>query len=699
MGRLGFGNPALAWGALAIAVPIAIHLLSRRRSKKIAFAAVEFILRSKKQKTTNIRLRQLLLLAMRALIVGAIGLAIARPLIKPKVAASSTAGQRAATAIVLDGSLSMRYQLGGATLFERSRDEAKSLIDGLNAESPATLVVCDGTAPEVNPPDFDRVALRQKLNAAQPTYRAADVTACIGAAARALGQSPIEGKRVYVLGDLTAASLRLDAPPPKVPTPAGEVIPEVVFIDAAQGSDLPNLAVIDVSTAPSAALGTRGFDVTATIRNSGSKPVQGAPLSLEVGGRVVTRGFVDVPANGTARKLLAHRFEPGTQLATVRLEPDALPEDDARAFILRVPRDVRALVADGSPSAIRYKDETFFVEAALGPGRTGGRIEATFLDADAAQARSLQDFDVVLLLNVAAPKPAFVQALKPFVENGGGLFISMGDQVNVDDWNAAMGPLLPRPLHLLRTAADPDEPGPTPPARFSRIDFTHPAFAIFEGASEGFDSARVFRYVLLQTDTQKEERVLATLDDGSPALIEARRGQGRVILYTSTVDRDWSDWAIRTSFLPAIQQLTAYLAGGLDEKPPAISKVGETRALELPENTTLAEVKGPDDKPVKAGDEGVPTALPGHYRVSVRDGQGTRDLPQLSFVAVLDPKESDTKRVDANELASHFGGEDHTQIATGADGALPKSGTPLWNWLLLAAVIAFVGEGFLVRRA
>jgi hypothetical protein len=476
------------------------------------------------------------------------------------------------------------------------------------------------------------------------------------------------------------------------------VLPEIVFIDAARGSQLPNLGVVDVAVTPSAAIGTRGFEVSATIRNSGDKSADNVPVALSVNGQIVARGFTDVPPHGTARKILAHRFDPGTQIGEVTLAPDALVEDDSRAFVLRVPRDVRALVVDGAPSAVRYRDEAFFVEAALGPGQTAGRINATFLDADAAQTRSLSDFDVVLLLNLPAPRPALVTALKTFVEGGGGLFISLGDQVTPEEYNAAFGSLLPRPLHLVRTAAEPDQPGGPPPARFGRIDFQHPAFAIFQGSAEGFDSARTYKYVQLQPEAGIGERVLATYDDGSPALVEARRGRGRVLLYTSTVDRDWSDWPIRTSFLPAMQQLTEYLASGLDEKPPAPIRIGQTQPVNLPAGAKLDAVRGPDDRTVRLNDEGIPVEQPGPYRVSVRDGAGTRDLPELSFVAVVDPAESDTSRYGEQELAEHFGAGGHASVAGGAEVVLPHMGTPLWTWLLVAAVLAFIGEGVLVRR-
>jgi hypothetical protein len=699
MSGLAFANPALVWGALAIGIPIAIHLLSRRRSRRLAFAAVDFILRSRKQKVRHIQLRQLLLLLMRALVVVCIALAIARPLLRPKEATAIAPAAHTAVALILDGSLSMRYRLSGQTLFRHAQDEAEHLLDGLPAESSATLVICDGHTPEAAAPSFDRAALRHRIEDARPTYRPADVSACMAAGAQALGQSPLEGKKIVVLSDLTVPSLRLDAPPPKVSTPKGDMLPEIVFIDAARGSALPNLGIIDVSVAPSAAIGARGFEVAATVRNSGDKPAENVALALKIGGQIVSRGFTDVPAHGTARKVLAHRFEPGTQLGQVTLEPDALIEDDSRAFVLRVPRDVRALVVDGSPSAIRYRDEAFFVEAALGPGQTAGRINAVFLDADAAQSRSLSDFDVVLLLNLPTPKASFMGALRSFVDGGGGLFVSLGDQVNPEEYNAAFGDLLPRPMHLVRTAAEPDQSDTSPPARFGRIDFQHPAFSIFEGGSEGFDSARTYRYVQLQPETGKDERVIATYDDGSPAIIEARHGRGRVVLYTSTVDRDWSDWPIRTSFLPAIQQITEYLAGGLDEKPPQPTRIGSVRPVVLPAGAKLDAVRGPDDKTVRVTEEGVPVEQPGLYQVSVRDGAGSRDLPELSFAAVLDPNESDTSRYSEQELSSHFGGESHATVAGGADMVLPHAGTPLWTYLLVAAMLALFGEGLLVRRA
>ena len=73
----------------------------------------------------------------------------------------------------------------------------------------------------------------------------------------------------------------------------------------------------------------------------------------------------------------------------------------------------------------------------------------------------------------------------------------------------------------------------------------------------------VFRHLY---DRDHLSQVLATFEDDAPALAAARRGNGRVLLFTSTADRDWSDFAIRTSFLPLMQRFSAYLTGSLEER-------------------------------------------------------------------------------------------------------------------------------------
>ncbi|MBS2023425.1 MAG: BatA and WFA domain-containing protein, partial [Deltaproteobacteria bacterium] len=395
---LQFAHPAYLWGALAVSVPILVHLFNRRRPRPLPFGAIEFVLRSQKQKSRKLRLRQLILLALRCLLVLGVALALARPSIVPKDAQAATLLGPQATALVLDASLSMRAHDGDQVLFESARAEALAALDHLMPEEPATAVICAGTQGaqgQIAAPSFDRVAVRRQLSQAQAGFVAGDLTACLTQAAKALAASPVPGKRIIAFSDLAAHGFRLSAPPPLVPAspeaPEGKgVRPNVVLVDATRQHELPNVSVTGVSVQPAPRLGPRGYEVSALISNFSTQALSGAQVVLRIGGQVVAKGFVDLPAHGSAKKTLGALLPPGLQAGRIELTPRAesgLDDDDGQDFLVQVPRDLKVLIVDGAPASLRTRDEAWFVEAALAPQRSAGRMIPTVLDAGAVEGK------------------------------------------------------------------------------------------------------------------------------------------------------------------------------------------------------------------------------------------------------------------------------------------------------------------------
>lgn len=732
---LGFLNPALLWGLLAASLPLLIHLFFRRRPRPTPFPAIDFVLRARRQTEQRLRLKKVLLFTARTLLLAAAALAIARPRAERPVAAAASGGEGPqATVVILDASASMQYRLGGEPLFTRARADALSALAGLTGEEPVAALVCDGRPPVVATPSFDKAAVRRVLAEAVVGSGHADLTTCLAAAARALAEAKAQerlGKRIVVVTDLTAAAWRLDVPPPEVPGPVGPsgktgpVRPRVEVVDAARGAELPNAAVSGLTAEPDPAVGPRGYRLTAAVSGAGGEPRKDVPLTLRVGGeaRPAIRAFVDVPAGATVRKTLSHAFAAGgPATVSVSLPADALPLDDERLLTITVPREIRALVVDGAPSPVKYRDEAYFVESAL--GSQASPVRPTLIDAEALREADLKKYDVLFLLNVRAVAGRTAD-LRRFVEEGGGLFLSMGDQVDPDAWDRELAGLLPLRLHLVKTAAE-RGPGGAPAgrtaeggaARLARVDEAHPALAVFTGdAREGLAGARFFRYMLTRPAPKATGPgqagdgpvVLAAFDDGAPALVEARRGRGRVLLFTSSADRDWTDWPIRTSFLPAMQRFAAWLAGALEERRDQPSVVGTPRTVRLGDGRTLRGLTGPDGKERSrrdleaAGLEVVEGGAaftftprePGLWQVKVAERGAERVDPALAFAVVPDPRESDTRRLAPAELTAWLGGEAHARV-DGQGTASATQGVPLWSWLLAAAVALFLAEGFLL---
>jgi hypothetical protein len=710
---LSFLHPALLWGLVAAALPLLVHLFFRRRPKPVSFPAIDFILQARRETERRLRLKRVLLFLARTALLAAIALAIARPRAeRPEEAALAAVRGPRATAVVLDASASMGYRLGGRTLFERARADALEALASLGPDEPALAVVCGGGPPAAEAPSFDRALVRRVLEAAEPAAGHADLTACVAAALQALGAPEAQaspGKRLVIATDLAASAWRLDVPPPPVSTPAGPVRPEVAILDAARGAPLPNAAVTALEAEPDPAVGPRGYRFSVSVADWAGEARPELPVQLRIGAgaqeRTAVRAFAALPAGGSVRKMLAHAFAAGGPAAvSVSIPEDALPHDDARALSLFVPREVRALVVDGAPSPIKYRDEAYYVETAL--ASPGSPVRPRVVDADAFPAEDLSRHDVVFLLNVRSVG-AKLGELQRFVARGGGLLVSLGDQIDPEAYDRELPGLLPVPLHVVKTAAERGAPGAEArAARLGEVSFDHPALQVFSGeAREGLLGSRFYRYALSRPGA--EARVLAAFDDGAPALLEGRRGQGRVLLFTSTLDRDWNDWPIRTSFLPAMQRLGAWLAGGLEERRDPPSTVGQPRTIRLPEGALLVALVAPDGRErrppgqagpreVGAGEVTFTPDHPGLWQVRVRVAGQERIDPALAFAVWPDARESDTRRLEPAELTAYFGGAALARVEGEASAAGGRREIPLWSLLLAVGLLAFLVEGLLL---
>jgi len=594
------------------------------------------------------------------------------------------------------------------------------VLAGLAAEEPATLVLCGPVVAPPEPPGFDKAGLRRALDAAEPTAAFADLTACVGAAAQALSASEAQagmGKRIVVATDMTRAAWRLDQPPPMVRGSAGPVRPEVVVLDAARGAALPNVGVTAAEPQADPSVGPRGFRFPVELSNSGSEPLRDVALQLKVGtgadAKVALRSFADLPAGAPARKSIAHAFaQGGPTPVTISVPEDALPIDDTRSLVVEVPRDVRALVVDGAPSPIKLRDEAWFVEAAL--ASSASPVRPRVIDGEALASEDLSGFDVVFLLNVRSPGVKAAE-LRRLVERGGGLFIALGDQIDPDAYGQELGDLLPLQLHVVKTAVERGAAGAeTHAARLGEVAWEHPAFDVFQGAArEGLLGARFFRYVLTRPASRKggageAPRVLAAFDDGAPALVESRRGAGRILLFTSSADREWNDWPIRTSFLPAMQRFAALLGGTLEERRAPPTSAGAEHRIALGEGRALVALVGPDGRERRdvmlareglrqvTGEARVRPGLPGLWQVKVSDRGGERLDPKLAFAVWADPRESDTRRLAEGELTAWLGGAKVARVEGVGGRTTGGSAVPLWSILLLLGLAAFVGEALLV---
>ena len=123
--------------AAAVIVPIALHLLQRRRPRPVMFGTLRFLRDAIAQSRRAHRITQGLTLLMRILIILLLAAAFARPLLRRS--GLIPAGRRTVVMIV-DCSASMQTLEGGRNYFDHARSWAVALTDSLQDGDRAAVV-------------------------------------------------------------------------------------------------------------------------------------------------------------------------------------------------------------------------------------------------------------------------------------------------------------------------------------------------------------------------------------------------------------------------------------------------------------------------------------------------------------------------------------------------------------------------------
>jgi hypothetical protein len=172
---MSFLNPIMLFGIAAVSVPIIIHLLNRRKFQKVVWAAMRFLRISVEQNQRRMRIEDMILLALRCLLLILLALALARPAFMSR--AADVFGQSKVTGVViLDNSASMAVSDGTQTRFEKARHAAEQAIESMPAGSATAVLlasdIVNGVIPE---PTFDLNLARRVVREAPLTDRATDL--------------------------------------------------------------------------------------------------------------------------------------------------------------------------------------------------------------------------------------------------------------------------------------------------------------------------------------------------------------------------------------------------------------------------------------------------------------------------------------------------------------------------------------------
>jgi len=696
---VSFLAPLMLLGVVAIAAPIWLHLFGAKRARKVPFAAIDFLFGSDRKVSRSLRVREILLLIARALTFLVVPLLLAKPFVTCQASGPTVVRGPQAAVLIIDDGVASSYRLGDSLLLDRAKRSARKVLDELGPEADAAIFTTSG---RLMPTELSRnhLRLRAQIDDVSASAVAGDTLLALRRAAQLLAGSSHASHNIFLFTTRTRAAFAGDGPPWDP-----DEAPALTVVDVAGKSALDNLAVTAVEVGPDPAAGPRSVWVKAQIRNHGAANVREREARLTIDGKVVARLRFDIEAGGAVEQRSSASLPEGARTATVTvtIDDDALSADDSRFVVAHLREEVKVLLVNGDPRTVRYDDELFYLRAALDP--EGAGVSSTEITADDLDTTDLGAVDVVVLANVPALAPERVDKLRAFVAAGGGLLISLGSNTNPDDYNKTMRPLLPQELASVVDVGygSRGDEIDVKSLHLAKLDAEHPVFKVFGTEGRGLRGAAFRKIVLLgPTADPSTRRVLARYTSGATAVVEAAIGLGRVLLVTSTLDRDWGDLAIQTGYLPFIDKAIRYLAKKQLRAGERDVLVGHPTFIAVQPNDRRIQVSAPE-----AGSSQViererlrnrdqirftATEVPGFYSVAATDDSGKKvQRPESTFAVNLDPAVSDLSRLPESRLPT--GGHGST-----AQGGERHRRVELWHALGAALLLLLGLEGLIVLR-
>jgi hypothetical protein len=492
-----FLNPGfLAAAGALVSAPIIIHLINRMRFKRIRWAAMEFLLKAQKRNRRRLIIEQLILLALRCILIALVGLLVSRFV---GFSFADIGSKPALHLVLLDDTLSMQDEWKGEegktkNAFQVAKNDvlfekiAKSVGQSSSGDKLYLLMPSKiATERAFQPKIYEKLNDKQKLEELRKDLEQLECSLLHVPVLKGVQKlndlviaNPESRITLHILSDFRSRDWALpDAEPlhkmlVQLAKEHGDL--KIRMIDTAgprhrqagQGgapSPNENVGIVDIRAGTRVVGKNMPVDFTVTLANYSAREVKVDLAIFDEGTErldadLTPENPIKIPAGSTDTKVTvkAMRFDPGTikagethfrqitaQLRSVQrgpLENDGLAPDNVRHAVIEVRDKVPVLVIDGEGDRGRDVDmDSFFLQTAF-ISVPSSSYDVQFGDklgggvaANALNRADLMKYPTIFLANIRELTPKQLANLENYVREGGGVCFFMGPHVSAAYYN------------------------------------------------------------------------------------------------------------------------------------------------------------------------------------------------------------------------------------------------------------------------
>jgi hypothetical protein len=678
---MGLLTPLALVALGALAVPVWIHLSQRDRKEEIRFPSLMFLERIPYKAVRRQTIRNWPLFLLRSLVLALLVAAFARPFLGSDTAAVSLTEGPVDRVVLLDRSASMSVAGRWSAATRMAREALRSAPAG----SRVALAVFDSRVSVSAPLAGDPSGALAVLDTLRTSDGATRLAPALRAAAAVLDQVD-RPREVVLITDLQRSGW---------PEGSRYVLPEGIVLSLRTPNDIdetpanPHLSGLRVTSRQDGDTArVRVSALMAGLAGTDEEAPGTVSVALRLGAEEVARAEVTLDGRDAIPVTLEGpliRGDGGTggMPGSLVMESAGPAWDDTLRFVAEPAASVPVVVVDDSDGG----ETSLFLSRALEVGTNPG-FPHQVLPSSRLTSEVLASAAAVVLNDIPAPGGGGRGALEDFLSRGGGIFVVLGPDAN-GAWPNWLVP---------GTLSPPRDLGDVQGVPLAALALDHPILEPFREAGAGeFSRARFFRSRGLPVGDSTLIPV-ASFISGDPALAEVQGAQGRVVLWSSTLDDFWTDLPRHAVFLPFVHQVIQYVAG---YRPPVPAyAVGTPVGPVLAERGLAGSASDPTGAadPTALGPQGQPATIMDRAGFYVVEVEGARRV----LAANLDPTESDLASLDADEFVREVAGPgDANRALTGGEALTAEdreARQAIWRSLLVLMMVLLIVETALANR-
>jgi uncharacterized membrane protein len=454
----------------------------------------------------------------------------------------------------------------------------------------------------------DPAKLLDRLNATEPTGMQLSPDKALDLVTPMVVDNPGERAEIYLLSDLRRNEFGEPATLRNKLKTLAENSATLHVVDCAQETG-PNMSLANVEPMQEVWAAGVPLMIRFQVRNQSNQPQRNVVVKVKAVSYVeglavpqVDRPFsgdaVDLPpivieqidAGETVTRQVQVAFNaPGEHVVEVSLPEDSVATDNRRWCVIGIRESQRILAIDGAldQSNAFYLETVISPDARLRTGMTLEKFDSSYLR-DVSQ-EALNQFDVVVLLDVPRLEAVAVAKLESFCRQGGGVWFACGPNTNLQFTNEQLyrGGEGVFPLELASIRENPEAIDSSQP---QVVALEHPILKpLTQLTGSPFFLLRIRQQIVPTRESAEAPslEVIARGSDNLPLMVDKSFGDGHAVALLTGLTPAWSNWAQDPTFVVLALRSLGYL--GSFRRAATSQLVGEPLEMVSTSDTILPD--------------------------------------------------------------------------------------------------------------